>query len=141
MFGLGKDRRGSATVEFAIVSISIMVFVPLVYDLASVIKSSMALNGSLRAGVQYALSNPNDSAGIAQVIKTASGLPAVTITTTQSCSCAGTATTCGSTCTGGGSPAMYVAITANYSVPTMIPYANYPLNSFPVSSSTNIRVQ
>src|ERR1041384_3924138 len=93
LFALGKDRSGAVTVEFAVVSIAVMVFLPLIWDLTSVISSTMALNGSMRAGIQFALSNPNDSTGITQVIKTASGLntSTLTVSTSQSCNCSGVA--------------------------------------------------
>jgi Flp pilus assembly protein TadG len=140
---LHKDCRGAATVEFAIVAVSVIVLTPIIWDLAQVIENSMTLSGSMRAGVQYALANPNDSAGITQVIKTASGLSSdsLTVSTVKSCSCSGTTATCGNICAGGGNPAMYLAITANYSVPTMLPYATYPTNSFPITNSTKVRVQ
>ncbi|MDE3015522.1 MAG: pilus assembly protein [Pseudomonadota bacterium] len=140
---LGRDCLGAATVEFAIVATTVIIIVPLIWDLASVISSSMSLSGAMRAGIQYALSQPSDNAGIAQVIQTASGFPAnsVTVTTAQSCTCSGSSATCGRSCSDGGNPAMYDTVTANYSVPTMLPYANYPNNSFSISKTVTVRVQ
>ena len=138
-----KDCRGVVTLEFALIALTVIASMPLLWDLSSVANSSTALSGALRAGVQYALTEPTDSAGIINTIQTASSLPAnsVTATVAQVCHCSGTVATCGSTCSGGVTQDMYLTITANYSVPTILPFTNYPTNSFPLSSSTSIRAQ
>jgi Flp pilus assembly protein TadG len=138
-----KDCSGAITVEFALIATSAMVLMPLIWDLALVTSSSMALSGSMRAGIQYAMSRPSDNTGIGQVIESASGFAvgSVTVTTNQSCECAGLIATCGTTCSGGGTPAMYDTITASYQVPTMLPYAGYPTNHFPISNTVTVRVQ
>lgn len=138
-----NDSQGVVTVEFALITVSALVFLPLIWDLASVISSSMSLSGSMRAGMQYAMSLPSDSTGIANVIQTASGFPSnsVTVTVSQSCECSGSVVTCGGTCSGGGQQAKYETITAQYSVPTMLPYTNYPSSAFPISRTVSVRIQ
>jgi hypothetical protein len=141
--GLRQDCRGAITVEFAIVATSAIILTPLIWDMAQVTNKSMSLSGSMRAGMQYAMSQPNDSAGIGQVIEMASGFAAgsVTVTTNLSCECSGLIATCGTLCSGGGTPAMYNRISASYNVPTMMPYAGYPSNHFPLSKTITVRVQ
>ncbi len=137
-----RNCAGSATVEFALIATSVIAVLPLIWDIANVTNGSMALNGGLRAGMQYALTSPSDSAGIAQVTQTASGFSSgVSTTSPQTCTCSGQSVACGSTCAGGGTPAKYVTITASYSVPTLLPYTGFPSNAFPISSSVVVRVQ
>lgn len=141
MRNLLKNNQGVVTIEFALVALTMIAMLPLMFDLSNVVSASMSLSGSLRAGVQYALTEPSDTAGITNTIQTASGFSSSTVSVTQTCHCSGTLTTCGSTCSGNAAQDMYLTITANYSVPTMLPYANYPSNSFPISASTYVRVQ
>jgi len=138
-----RNCDGAVTLEFALVSITIIILAPFLYDLSSVASSFMSLSGSTRAGLQYALKNPSDSVGIASVIQNASGFPAnsVVVTNTQSCECSGLIAVCGSSCAGGGNPAYYQTIKASYNVPTMLPYSNYPNNSFTISNAVTVRVQ
>jgi Flp pilus assembly protein TadG len=136
-----KDCRGAATIEMALVATSMIVFAPLIMDLATVITSSVALGGGLRTGMQFALGQPANTAGITQAVQTASGLGnGVAVTSSETCDCSGTAVVCSSTCPLGGSPAAYVAITAKYSVPTLLPYSGYPQNSFPINKAVTVRV-
>jgi len=115
----------------------------MIWDMAQVTSSSMVLSGSMRAGVQYAMSLPSDNAGIANVIQNASGFPSgsVTVSTTQYCACSDTVTSCGGTCSGNTPQAVYETITANYSVPTLLPYTSYPNNAFPISRTVSMRIQ
>lgn len=137
-----KDRRGAATIEMALVATTVFAFASLILDLANVITGSVALGGGLRAGMEYALSQPTNTSGITQTIRNASGLGnGVTVTSSESCSCNGSAIACNSTCPLGGKPAAYVAITANYSVPTMLPYNGFAKNSFAISKAVTVRVQ
>lgn len=140
---LRSDCRGAAALEFAVMAAAVMAMTPLVFDLATVISSSMSLSGSMRSGVQYALSHPADNTGVANVIQTASGFAAnsVTVSINQSCQCFGVTATCGQTCTGGGAAGVFDNITASYHVPTMLPYAGYPNSYFPISKAVIVRVQ
>jgi len=138
---LRKDCRGAATIEMALVAVTVVALAPLMMDLANVITSYVSLGGGLRAGMQYALTNPTNTAGITQTIRTASGLGNnVTVTAPESCDCAGSSATCGVTCPLGGQPAAYVALTVNYSVPTLLPYSGFA-NSFPINKAVTVRVQ
>jgi Flp pilus assembly protein TadG len=137
------DCKGAAVVEFALISATVLLLIPLIWDIASVISSSMSLSGGLRAGIQLALVQPANTPGIANVIQTASGFPphSVKVFTAQSCDCAGTHAVCGQACEDGAYPNRYLTITARYSVPTIFPYENYPENSYVISRTATIRVQ
>jgi Flp pilus assembly protein TadG len=138
-----KNQTGATTVEFALVAVSFIFLIPVAVDIATVINKSITLSSSVRAGIQYAINNPNDNSGITQVIKTASGFPStdVSVTVTQFCQCSGVSSTCGSVCSSGAMANTYDTITANYSVPIILPYANYPNNSYDITKSASVQVK
>lgn len=140
---LRKDCEGVAVVEMALIIAAIFAAVPLIFDLASVIKSSMSLNGGLRAGIQLAIAQPSNTSGITTTIQTASGFPSnsVTVSTTEFCECSGVSATCGIACYGGANPYKYVTVTASYSVPTLLHYPGFPSSSYPLSKSVTVRTQ
>ena len=137
------DRKGMVTAEMAIITTAVFATVPLIYDLASVINSSMALGGGLRAGVQLAIAQPSNTSGITSTIRTASGFPSdsVTVTTTEFCECSNVSATCGIACYGGANPYKYVRVTANYSVPTLLRYPGFDSASYPLTRSITVRTQ
>lgn len=138
-----KNQAGAATVEFALVAVSFVLLIPVTVDIATVINKSIILSSSVRAGVQYAISNPDDNSGITQIIRTASGFPSgsVSVTIAQFCQCSSVSSTCGSVCSDGSVARTYDTITANYSVPIILPYANYPNNSYDISRSATVQVK
>lgn len=138
-----KNQNGSAAVEFALVAVSFVLLIPLTVDTATVINKSVILSSSIRAGVQYAITYPDDNSGITQVVKTASGFPAsdVSVSISQFCQCAGVSSTCGSVCASGAVASTYNTITANYAVPIILPYDNYPTNSYNISKSATVQVK
>lgn len=141
--GIIRDRTGSATVEFAIISLSFIVLIPVIYDLSSVINSYMKLSGAVRAGTQYALSAPDDTSDIARVVQTATGFPSgtVTVTVNQFCQCLSVNTSCGSVCSDGTAAKTYDKVTASYPAPIILPYGNYPNNSYTISSYATVQVK
>jgi Flp pilus assembly protein TadG len=136
-----RDCNGAATVEFAVVAVTVIVLTPLLYDLSTVVGSFLSLDGSMRAGVQYTLKYPTDTAGITNTIQGAGGFSTINVTNTESCQCSGNTVTCGGTCSGGVAQAVYRTIAATYDVPTLLPYEGYPTNHFTISQSTMVRVQ
>src|SRR5688572_22134948 len=105
-----QDCQGAVTVEMAFITVSVMVLLPFIADTASVISSSMALSGGLRAGQQLALTQPSNTSGITETIRQASGFSSATVTPSEFCECDGTVSTCGALCVGGGSPHRYLTI-------------------------------
>ncbi len=138
-----RNQTGATTVEFALVAVSFILLLPITVDIATVINKSVILSSSVRAGIQYAISNPNDNSGITQVIQTASGFPngTVSVNVTQFCLCSTVSSTCGSICSSGAVANTYDTITANYSVPIILPYANYPNNSYDITKSATVQVK
>lgn len=143
IIGFIKDQSGAAAIEFALVAVSFVLLIPLTIDIATVVNKSIILSSSVRAGVQYAIAHPDDNSGITQVVRTASGLPSseVSVTITQTCGCAGTSSTCGTVCTSGAMASTYDTIAANYAVPIILPYDNYPTNSYTISKSATVQVK
>jgi Flp pilus assembly protein TadG len=138
-----RAQDGAATVEFAMAMVSFIFLIPVTIDIATVIHKSIILSSGVRAGVQYAITSPDDNSGITQVIRTASGLPSsdVSVTVTQFCQCAGVSSTCGSICSSGAVASTYDTITASYAVPIILPYDNYPNNSYNISRSATVQVK
>lgn len=143
IIGFIKDQNGSAAVEFALVAVSFVFLIPLAMDIATVTNKSITLSSSVRAGVQYAIAHPDDNTGITQVVKTASGFPAsdVSVSISQFCQCGSVSSTCGSVCASGAVANTYETIAANYAVPIILPYDNYPNNSYTVTKSATVQVK
>ncbi len=138
-----KNQAGAVTVEFALIAVSFIFLIPVAVDVATVINKSIILSSSVRAGVQYAISNPDNTSGITTAVRTASGFPtgSVTVTVTQFCQCSGANATCSSVCSDGAVARTYDTITANYSVPIILPYGNYPNNSYAISKSATVQIK
>jgi|GEM_PF-1291333 len=138
-----RNQKGAAAVEFALVAVSFVFLIPVAVDIATVINKSIILSSSVRAGVQYAISYPDDNTGITNVVRTASGFPAadVSVSITQFCQCAGASSSCGSICSSGAVANTYNTITASYAVPIILPYDNYPTNSYTISKSATVQVK
>jgi Flp pilus assembly protein TadG len=144
---LWRDSCGSITVEMVMVTISVIVFIPLILDLVAVIGSSVSLSGGMRAGMQVAVNTPAATSSIIQAVQSASSFSKsstgnnVAVTVTEACSCAGNAVSCTSTCApGNATPAGYITISGSYSVPTLLSYGNNN-HTFPISNAVTVRVQ
>ncbi len=136
-----KNCEGSVIAEFALMALCFIALIPVICDVAAVINSSMILSGAVRSGTQYAISDPDDNSGIINVVRTASGYSGSTVTVTQFCQCLSANTTCGSVCSDGTGAKTYDTITATYSVPIILPYANYPNNSYNITQYATVQVK
>lgn len=138
-----RDNSGIAAVEMALILTGVFATVPLIYDLSSIVSASMTLNGSLRAGVQLAISQPSNTSGITTTIRTASGFAenSVTVATSEFCECYSVSSTCGIACYGGANPYKYIKITASYSVPVILPYSGLADSAYALSKSVTVRTQ
>ncbi|WP_051328716.1 TadE/TadG family type IV pilus assembly protein [Geminicoccus roseus] len=97
---LARDRRGIAALEFAVILPVLALTLMGVIDLGGAIQQSLRLEAAARAGAQYAMSAPTDSAGITAAVRQA--LPGwndiVVQPTAMTCVCPGSgATSCTST--------------------------------------------
>lgn len=138
---LYRDCEGIAALEMSLIMVAIFAATPLIFDLASAINASMTLSGGVRAGAALAVLQPNNTSGITQAIRTASGFSSATVSTSEFCECSGVSATCGIACYGGANPYKYIRITASYSMPTLLPYPGFPESTYPLSSSVTIRTQ
>lgn len=95
---LRKDRRGVAALEFAVIGLMMVTFLLAAYDFGNAAQQQIALQQAVKAGGEYALNYPTATSGGIQAAVTNAlpdgwaliGAPSVT------CSCNGTAYTCGS---------------------------------------------
>ena len=126
---LKADQRGNATVELAIVlPVALLVLVG-IFDFGFAIFEEMSLRSAARAGGQYALINPTDSAGLEQAVRNSTYVDGddVEVAYTPYCQCPnGTTVSCSTgTC---GTESLYrlyeVTVTKPYS--TVLPYPGIP---------------
>jgi Flp pilus assembly protein TadG len=86
-----RDRRGISAMEFALIAPVLITLLLGAFDLGNAAFQYIQLDQVVRAGGQYALSNPSDVTGIGNVVSTAAtdaGLTSVTVTgPTYFCSC------------------------------------------------------
>lgn len=64
-------RRGASSMEFALIVPVVMFVLTAVSDIGNAIQQSVRLEAAVRAGAQYALAYPNDSAGISTQVQNA----------------------------------------------------------------------
>jgi Flp pilus assembly protein TadG len=97
-----RSRRGVAALEFALVVPVLILLLLATVDYGRAISQNIRLSNAVRAGAQYALSFPDDVAGInARVTAALGGWTDVSVAT--ECQCAGgsaSASACTQICTG-----------------------------------------
>src|ERR1700730_7761628 len=104
-------RAGSVMIEVAIGLPGLLLLVVGMLDLGRFGLQKSALLQGARAGAQYGMAAPNDTANINLTAQSATALTGVTATSTKFCECvSGTAVGCGTTCTGGGAPKTYITV-------------------------------
>ena len=91
------NEDGGPLIEFVLVAAFIGLSLPAFFDLAKLIDTKLAISNGMNAGLHYAQQNPDDEAGIEQVIEQASGL-AADVETSTVCECGAVSTACGGTC-------------------------------------------
>jgi Flp pilus assembly protein TadG len=129
-----RSRRGIAALEFALVVPVLILLILATVDYGRAIAQSMRLSNAVRAGAQYALSFPDDVAGInARVTGALGGWTDVSVAT--ECQCAGgttSATACTEVCSG-------IRVTT---VRATRPFSAYHFTSITsVTSNVTLRVQ
>ena len=108
---LASDGAGSMMLEFTIALPMLLLLVVGMMDLARLGLDKSALLQGARAGAQYGMANPNDTANINRTAQNATGLSDVSATSNKFCECsAGVAVSCSSTCSGGGLPKTYINV-------------------------------
>lgn len=98
------NERGAIVVEFALISTALLTMLLGLFQFAAWIHQTMQLNQAARAGVEYAMTYPSDTAGIQQTVINSSVMNAsgLTVTVAQFCECPdGTPVACDGTCASG----------------------------------------
>ncbi len=131
--GLLSDCAGNMMLEFALALPVLSLMLVGMLDLGNYALQKSALLQGAREGAQYAQYGTaayNDSSGINTTAQNATGLSGVTATNSVFCECVGgTSVSCGSTCTGGGSPKRYVTVTATKSFSSVLTAATLSFGS------------
>lgn len=130
---LWEAQNGNFVVEFALFLPVLVAMMAIGFDFGMAIYDSMSLKEAARAGVQYAIKNPADTAGLTQVVADASGIDAanLTVTSTEFCQCAnGASVACGTSCADGSATETYMTVLAQEPYATLLPY---PLSLAPLS--------
>jgi Flp pilus assembly protein TadG len=110
------DRRGTAAIEFALLSPILLALLLGVVELGFGIYAAIQAQSAAEAGALYAAKHGWDSAGISAAVVNATGASSMAATPapTLFCGCPSVtgvaAIACNSTCTGGSQPGEYVQI-------------------------------
>ena len=108
---VAADRGGNVMIEFALALPILFLLMAGLMDLGTFAYQKSAMLQGAREGAQYGMLNSSDSTNINTTAQNATGLTGVTATNTVFCECtAGTTTTCGGTCTGGGAKKKYITV-------------------------------
>jgi Flp pilus assembly protein TadG len=124
-------RAGSVMIEFAIGLPVLLLLVVGMLDLGRFGLQKSAMLQGARAGAQYGMAAPNDTANINLTAQSATGLTGVTATSTKFCECvSGTAVGCGTTCTGGGAPKTYITVNTTKTFASVLSVATLNFGAF-----------
>ena len=134
------NQKGAVTVEMGFFMLIFSFLIIGAIDYATVAESSAELSNALRAGEQFALSQPGNSNGITDTIKSGSTLPPgdISASTNVFCECNRQIAICSSTCPG--TMSMYVSMSASSRIPLLFTYPGVA-NPFPVNKTIAVRVQ
>lgn len=137
------DDRGTAAIEFALLTPILMLLLVASADFGMMFREKMQAEKAARAGLQYAIYDPQDNAGIATAITSATGLPVgqLTITVTRFYECAnGTQPAAPGFCAAGDWPGTYVRITITKPFTALLTWGGLT-ERFSVTGSAEGRVQ
>jgi Flp pilus assembly protein TadG len=136
-------RTGSVSVEFALVIPVLMLMVVGIADVGLVLAQYLRVSGALSAAGQYALINPDDTAGVEQIAKDyLSNNSAVSVMVETSCECSGgnSTTSCGGSCSAGEDLRQFVRIQISQAVELLLPYPGIP-DAWDINMISQYRVQ
>ena len=115
------DCGGNILIEFALALPIIFLLLAGMLDLGRYGLQKSAMLQGAREGAQYGIIAYTDSANINTTAQNATGLTGVTATNSVFCECvSGTAVSCTSTCSGGGSPRRYITVTTTKTFTPMV---------------------
>lgn len=137
------DERGVVSIEFALVTPILMLIILAMVDFGLAFREKMEAETAARAGLQYAIYDRSDQAGITGAITAATQLPAadLTIDVTTFYECADGSHPSGPAFCGAGDwPGTYVRVTVTKTFNALFTYAGLA-DTFTVTGSAEGRVQ
>lgn len=142
---LAPQECGNVLIEFALVLPVLCLMLVGGFDIGRYAWQKSAIVQGARAGAQYGVFHPDDTANIQTTAQNASGLTGVTATSTKFCECtAGTSISCSTTtCSGGGSPKTYVTVSTSRAYSPVMASSTVHFGSFgswtpPTSMSASV---
>jgi Flp pilus assembly protein TadG len=128
---LCRCREGVSAVEFGIIAPAMIVLLAGLVDLAGAMQQTIRLENAARAGAQYAMSFPGDTAGIIAATAAAVGGTGATVAVVPAfCACPGGSTatvSCEGTPCGGAPAGVYVGISITRPYAAIIGIGGYVL--------------
>jgi len=125
MLRLWNARSGSVAAEFAVVVPVLVLLLVGIFDYGWAVGLSTKLNSAARAGLQYAMKHPTDSAGITYAAQNATSDTTMTVgAPALFCTCGSSTATpvpCTSTCAGT-TLRYYVSLTTTQSYTPLVSY-------------------
>jgi Flp pilus assembly protein TadG len=138
------DVEAAAVMELVIVIPFLVLLAIGVTEYGRVYFTAIKVASAAAAGAQYGAQNSGttDSTFVNQAARADAGDPAIAVSSSRNCRCPDSETTvsCGTTCTGYGSPQFFVSVTASKSMPLLFRYPGLPA-VIPVSRTITVRVQ
>lgn len=125
-----RSRRGSAMIEFALVTPLLLLLLSGVLDYSNALRTAISVSDAARTGAQYgSLSSVNslDTTGMQNAARnSAPNVTGMTATAVRSCKCPdGTSVVCTGTCATG-SMRVYVSVTTHATVLNWFQYTGLP---------------
>lgn len=136
-------NEASVSVEIAMTSLVMIVIFTGLVEFGLMIRSRMEISSGARAGAQYAIADPDDTAGITNAVQNAVNLKAeeITVTVTRYCECPdGTSIDCSDDTTCPAEVRRFVSVEANYDHALVLSYPGVP-NPVRVARSAVFRVE
>ncbi|MGA7234202.1 MAG: TadE family protein [Bryobacteraceae bacterium] len=137
-------RRGSALVEFALMTPFLLLILAGVLDYGQALSKATGIANAARIGAQYGCSSvarSTDTAGIrAAAVNSAPGFSGLSVSSVQSCKCPGGASvSCSGSC-GSGKLLMYVKVTVTAASSPIFSYSGLGFTGN-ISRQATMRVQ
>jgi Flp pilus assembly protein TadG len=145
-FGLSRDTRGSAGVEFAIIGPAFALMLVGTADFSLGVYHKMQVQNAAQAGAQYAAVNGFNASSISSAVLAATSYSGIASSPApiQFCGCPSatgvTSATCGSACAGGSTAGTYVTASAQATYTTILAYPGIP-SSFIFTGQSTVKIQ
>jgi hypothetical protein len=139
--GIRRRTEASVLIELALVGSFLVMTATGLTDLAIAIWEQLQVRDAATAGVAYVIHYGYDASGI-QTAASLATPTSVTVSSWQSCGCAGAggvqSASCGSICSSGAQAGSYVTVTASTTYQPPVPFPG--ISAMTLSSTVTIRV-